>query len=78
MQELSLNILDIAENSVKAGAALITVAVEYRTARDRLTVTIVPRSARSSCWAPMFWLTKVVAAMAMLCMGSMMNWSSLL
>ena len=41
MQELSLNILDIAENSVKAGAALITVAVEYRTARDRLTVTIV-------------------------------------
>ena len=40
MQELSLNILDIAENSVKAGAALITVAVEYRTARDRLTVTI--------------------------------------
>ena len=40
MQELSLNILDIAENSVKAGASLITVAVCYRPAADRLTVTI--------------------------------------
>lgn len=40
MQELSLNILDIAENSVKAGASLITVAVCYRPAADKLTVTI--------------------------------------
>ena len=40
MQELSLNILDIAENSVKAGASLITVAVCYGPAADRLTVTI--------------------------------------
>ena len=40
MQELSLNILDIAENSVKAGAALVTVGVCYRPAQDRLTVTI--------------------------------------
>lgn len=40
MQELSLNILDIAENSVKAGATLITVEVCYRPAADRLTVTI--------------------------------------
>lgn len=40
MQELSLNILDIAENSVKAGAALITIDVCYRTAEDKLTVTI--------------------------------------
>ena len=40
MQELSLNILDIAENSVKAGASLITVAVCYRPVADRLTVTI--------------------------------------
>ena len=40
MQELSLNILDIAENSVKAGATLITIAVCYRPAEDRLTVTI--------------------------------------
>ena len=38
----------------------------------------VPRSARLCLPAPMFWLTKVVDAMAMLCMGSMMNWSSLL
>ena len=40
MQELSLNILDIAENSVKAGATLVTVGVCYRPAQDRLTVTI--------------------------------------
>ena len=40
MQELSLNILDIAENSVKAGAALVTVGVCYRPAQDRLTVTM--------------------------------------
>ena len=40
MQELSLNILDIAENSVKAGAALVTVGVCYRPAQDRFTVTI--------------------------------------
>ena len=39
VQELSLNILDIAENSVKAGAALVTVGVCYRPAQDRLTVT---------------------------------------
>ena len=36
VQELSLNILDIAENSVKAGAALVTVGVCYRPSQDRL------------------------------------------
>lgn len=40
MQELSLNILDIAENSVKAEASLIVVSVVYDTASDHLTVTI--------------------------------------
>lgn len=40
MQELSLNILDIAQNSVKAGATLVTVTVEEETAADRMTITI--------------------------------------
>jgi len=40
MLELSLNILDIAQNSVKAGAKLIAVAVEVNTASDTLTVLI--------------------------------------
>ena len=40
MQELSLNILDIAQNSVKAGAANIEITVAEDTAADRLTITI--------------------------------------
>ncbi|MEG2074561.1 MAG: ATP-binding protein, partial [Angelakisella sp.] len=40
MQELSLNVLDVAQNSVKAGAPLITIAVEEDTAADRMTITI--------------------------------------
>ncbi len=40
MQELSLNILDIAQNSVKAKASLITVEVTERTSEDTLTITI--------------------------------------
>ncbi len=40
MQELSLNILDIAQNSVKAKASLITVEVTERTSDDTLTITI--------------------------------------
>lgn len=40
MQELSLNILDIAENSIKAGAPLITIEVEYSEALDRLRIAI--------------------------------------
>ena len=39
MQELSMNILDIAENSVKAGALLILVLLEY-TDDKRLILTI--------------------------------------
>lgn len=38
MRELALNILDIAENSVKAGASLVTVLVEAR--GDVLTIEI--------------------------------------
>lgn len=40
MPELSLNVLDIAQNSVKAGAALVTVTVGEDTTADRLTITI--------------------------------------
>ena len=39
MQELSLNVLDVAENSVRAGATLIEITVEEDTAADRLTIT---------------------------------------
>lgn len=40
MQELSLNILDVAQNSVRAGATLIEISVQADTAAKRLTVTI--------------------------------------
>ena len=40
MQELSLNVLDVAENSVRANASLIRIAVEEDAAADRLTITI--------------------------------------
>lgn len=40
MQEISLNVLDIAENSVKAGASEIRVTVEEQPEQDRLTVII--------------------------------------
>lgn len=40
MPEISLNILDVAENSTRAGAKLVTVIVEADTESDRLTVSI--------------------------------------
>lgn len=40
MQELSMNILDVAENAVRAGAALIEITVDEQPAADRLTVVI--------------------------------------
>ena len=40
MQELSLNILDVAQNSVKAGASLITIAVEEDEQEDLLIIAI--------------------------------------
>ena len=40
MQELSLNVLDVAENSVRANASLIQIGVEEDAAADRLTITI--------------------------------------
>lgn len=40
MTELSLNVLDIAQNSVKAKASLIEISVDISTAENRLTITI--------------------------------------
>ena len=39
MTEISLNILDVAENSTKAGATLVTITVEADFGADQLTVT---------------------------------------
>ena len=40
MQELSMNILDVAENSVRAGASLVEITVDEQRERDLLTITI--------------------------------------
>jgi Histidine kinase-, DNA gyrase B-, and HSP90-like ATPase len=40
MQELSLHILDVAENGIIAGANLIEIGVEEDTGKDRLKITI--------------------------------------
>ena len=40
MTEISLNILDVAENSTKAGAALVTITVDADFEADQLTVSI--------------------------------------
>ncbi len=40
MTEISLNILDVAENSTRAGASLVTIAVEADFSADQLTVII--------------------------------------
>ncbi|MBQ9963844.1 MAG: ATP-binding protein [Clostridia bacterium] len=40
MRELSLNVLDIAQNSISAGASLVTLSVCEDTANDWLTLTI--------------------------------------
>lgn len=41
MPEISLNILDVAENSTRAKASLVTITVDVQTADDTLTVTIL-------------------------------------
>ena len=40
MTEIALNILDVAENSTRADASLVTIAVTADTRGDRLTVVI--------------------------------------
>ncbi len=41
MTEISLNILDVAENSTKAGASLVQITVDADFPADQLTVTII-------------------------------------
>lgn len=40
MQELSLHLLDLVENSIGAGAGRIAICVEDSAARDRLAITV--------------------------------------
>ena len=40
LPEISLNVLDIAENSTRAGAALVSILVKVSHKDDTLTVTI--------------------------------------
>ncbi len=40
MQELSMNILDVAENSVRAGACLVEITVDESPSSDLLSVTV--------------------------------------
>ena len=40
MRELALHILDLAENSVAAGASRVTIEVDERLADDRLVITV--------------------------------------
>ncbi|MEM1484522.1 ATP-binding protein [Oscillospiraceae bacterium PP1C4] len=40
MQELSLNVLDVAQNSVRAGATLIEITVDEQPQKDLLIITI--------------------------------------
>lgn len=40
MTELSLNVLDVAENSTRAGASLVEITVDADTAADKLTIVI--------------------------------------
>lgn len=40
MTEISLNILDVAQNSVRAGASLIEISVDIDTAADKLEIVI--------------------------------------
>ena len=41
MKEISLNILDVAQNSLRANATEINILVFFDTAADRLTVSIL-------------------------------------
>ena len=40
MRELSLNVMDIAQNSISAGASLITITVEEDAELDELSISI--------------------------------------
>lgn len=40
MRELSLNVLDIAQNSLSAGASLVEIAVSEDTEKDELVISV--------------------------------------
>ena len=40
MPEISLNLLDVAENSIRAQASLVEIEVDVQPAQDKLAVTI--------------------------------------
>ena len=41
MQELSLNILDIAQNSIKAGATLVRIEIEIDRAKNGMRIAVI-------------------------------------
>ena len=41
MTELSLHVLDVAENSTKAGASLVTISVEIQSTEDNIIISII-------------------------------------
>ena len=70
MQELSLNILDIAENSVAAGASLIRIETEYATSLDRLVIRISDNGCgmtedRLKCVTDPFYTTRTTRRVGM-------------
>ena len=40
MTEISLNVLDVSENSTRAGASLVSISVTADTVHDKLTIVI--------------------------------------
>ena len=40
MRELSLNVMDVAQNSVRAEASFVTITVDESDKNDRLTISI--------------------------------------
>ena len=41
MTELSLHVLDVAENSTKAGASLVTISVDIQSTEDKIIISII-------------------------------------
>ena len=41
MTELSLHVLDVAENSTKAGASLVTISVDIQSTNDKIIISII-------------------------------------
>ena len=64
MRELSLNILDIAQNSISAGASLITIEVSEDTREHLLSLTVsdngcgIPEEYQQSIFQPFFRVDK--------------------